>query len=406
MFETRPVPGVDRPEIVQRLGPRAVASFRWTQGRRSPAQFGASPAASGSGSGADHERAPPVRKTSTHRMTSLSLALAAGLVLAACGDEPRPTAKVAAATGERMLVREQRVADLKPVAAIVTTRDMGEARARIGGTLVELSVKEGDFVRKGEVVGRIEDQRLTFQTSAFDAQVAAAAAEAARARAELTRINALYEKGVYSKARLEQAQASARAADGQAEAARAQRAASAELTAQGAVLAPTSGRVLRADAPAGSVVSVGQSIATITAGDPLLRIEAPEAQARALRTGETVPLAAEDLPGIEPVGVIVQVYPTVSGGRVRADIAVSGLRADLVGQRVRAQIKVGERNALMIPSRFVATRYGVDFVRVLDADGQPSDVAVQVTSGAAPGELEVLSGLTAGDTILAAGPTR
>ncbi len=340
------------------------------------------------------------------RTRTFSLIIALALGLGACGGAPKPAARLPAASGERLVVRETVVGDFKPVAATVTTRDMGEARARIGGTLTQLLVREGDVVRKGQLVGRVQDQRLAFETSAFDAQVAAAAAEAGRARAELSRINALYEKGIYAKARLEQSQAAARAADSQVAAARAQRAASAELGAQGAVLAPTSGRVLRADAPAGSVVSAGQSIATITAGEPLLRLEIPEAQARALRPGELVSLVTADLPGIQPTGVIAQVYPAVKAGRVMADITVSGLRADLVGQRVRVRIKVGERKAIAVPARFVATRFGLDFARVLEADGQASDTAVQITASATPGQVEVLSGLAPGDTILAQAAVR
>ena len=45
------------------------------------------------------------------------------------------------------------VADLKPIPATLTTRDMAEARARISGVLVSLAVKEGDMVRQGQVIG-------------------------------------------------------------------------------------------------------------------------------------------------------------------------------------------------------------------------------------------------------------
>jgi RND family efflux transporter MFP subunit len=280
---------------------------------------------------------------------------------------------------------------------------MAEARARIGGTLTTLAVQEGDDVRKGQLVALVTDQRLSLETRGYDAQAAAAAAEATRARAELARISTLYEKGIYAKARLEQAQAAARSAQGLLDAARAQRAASAELASQGAVLAPTAGRVLRADSPAGSVVSPGQSVATITSGEPLLRLEIPEAQARALKVGDIVPIVASDLPGVASSGVIRQIYPAVAAGRVVADIAVSGLDTGLVGQRVRVRVKVGERTALLIPRRFVATRYGVDFVRVAGSGGQAAEVAVQLAPGLAPDQVEVLSGLTAGDTLLASG---
>ncbi|MFT4934156.1 MAG: multidrug efflux system membrane fusion protein [Pseudoalteromonas distincta] len=145
-------------------------------------------------------------------LTASLLALALGA--AACSETaPPPTATPAAAEGARLTLRLQPVDDLKPVAASVVTRDMAQARARIGGTLTELKVREGDQVRKGQLIGRVSDQRLTLETTGYEAQAAAAAAEAARAAAELSRVQVLYDKGFYAKARLEQAQAAARAAD-------------------------------------------------------------------------------------------------------------------------------------------------------------------------------------------------
>lgn len=328
------------------------------------------------------------------------------MALSACGDGEPGEATPAAASGERLLVRESTIADLKPVAATVTTRNLSEARARIGGTLTQLLVREGDVVRKGQLLGVVSDQRLKFETRAYEAQVAAAEGETVRAEADLKRVRTLYDKGYYAKARLEQAEANAKAARGALNAARSQRAASAELDAQGAILAPAAGRVLKAEVPSGSVVTQGQTVITVTAGEPLLRLEIPEAQARALRVGEAVPIVTEDLPGIAPSGVVAQVYPSVTDGRVVADIAVAGLRADLVGQRVRVRVKVGDRVAILVPRRFVATRYGVDFARVVGANGQAGDVAVQIAPGPSAAEVEVLSGLRGGDVILAQGPGR
>jgi len=331
----------------------------------------------------------------------LAAAVVAALALTACGKAPPAATPPAAAVGERLAVRAAAIPDYKPVAATVTTRRMGEARARIGGTLARLDVKEGDEVRKGQVLALVTDQRLTLETQGYGALVAAAAAQAARAQADYARIKTLYDKGIYAKARLDQAEAEAKAAQGSLGAARAQQGASAELGSQGAILAPTSGRVLKADVPAGSVVTAGQTVATVTAGEPLLRIEIPEAQGRALRVGDAVRITPGDVPGAAGAGTIVQVYPAVTAGRVTADITVAGLSADLVGQRVRVTVKVAERPALTVPVRFVATRYGVDYVRVLDKTGHASDVAVQVASGPDPARVEVLSGLVDGDVIVA-----
>lgn len=327
-------------------------------------------------------------------------ALGAALLLSACGEPKEaatPTVKTAPAAG-RLTIRAQTVADLKPVPGTLTTRDMAEARARISGTLAALSVKEGDVVRQGQVIGRIKDDRLTLQTGAFDAQVAAAAAEAARAQADLARTRDLFSHGVYAQARLDQVEAQAKAANANLTAARAQRGASAELGAQGAILAPAAGRVLVADVPVGSVVMPGQSVAKITAGPLVVRIELPEGQARALKVGDPVDLAADDLHGVAG-GTIAQIYPAITAGQVTADVTAPNLPGDLIGQRVRAAVKIGERQAIVIPRRYVATRFGVDYARLVDASGAISETPIQTRPAAAADAVEVLSGLRIGDVL-------
>ncbi|MDP3655881.1 MAG: efflux RND transporter periplasmic adaptor subunit [Brevundimonas sp.] len=337
------------------------------------------------------------------KSTAVLPALVAGALLigglSACGQEPEVVA-AARARGERLVVVEAVIDAVKPASAAVVSRDLGEARARIPGTLVQLNVREGDTVRQGQVIGMVVDDRVGLQTAALGAQVAAVEAEAARARADLSRVQTLFDRGFYAQARLDQALAASQAADAQVRAARAQRSASAETGAQGRILAPAAGRVLTADVPAGSVVSAGQSIATITAGPLVLRLELPEAQGRNLRVGQTVVVPAEDLPGAG-VGAIAQVYPASTAGRTTADISIAGLTSDRVGQRVTVQVPVGQRQALVVPRRFVSTRYGIDFVRTVDRAGRVSEAPVQLGGPAGEDRVEVLSGLAVGNVILA-----
>lgn len=319
--------------------------------------------------------------------------------LSACGGQPE-TAAVAPARGERVTVTEALIDTVKPASAVVASRDLGEARARIPGTLTHLNVREGDMVRQGQVIGVVVDNRVGLETAAYGAQVAAAEAEAARARSDLSRVQTLFDRGIYAQARLDQALAASRAADAQVRAARAVRSASAETGAQGRILAPTSGRVLTADVPAGSVVSAGQSIATITAGPLVLRLELPEAQGRYLRAGQSVGISSEDLPGVS-AGTIAQVYPASTAGQTTADISVADLSSDRVGQRVTVRVPMGQRRALVIPRRAVATRYGIDFVRTVDRAGRVSEAPVQLGGPAGEDRVEVLSGLAVGDVVLA-----
>lgn len=275
---------------------------------------------------------------------------------------------------------------------------MAEAKARISGTLVALSVKEGDVVRKGQVIGRVADDRLGFQTRTYDAQISAASAQAAAANADLSRTRDLYEHGVYAKARLDQVEAQAKAADGALSAARAERAASAALSGQGAIFAPAAGRVLTAPVPTGSVVAAGQSVATITAGPTVVRLAIPEVYAAALKPGDKVKL---DFGRGQTAtsGAIVQVYPAVQDGQVTADVSAASLPTDLVGSKVRVWVKVGERGALLLPRQYLVTRYGVDYVRVAAPGGAVSDMPVETAAGPTPDQVEIMAGLQAGDVI-------
>lgn len=340
-------------------------------------------------------------------MTASAARLAAALLLAAsslaaCSDghDAAEAPAVAAPTGPTVAVQTRMVADMKPVAGEITTRDLGEATARTGGTLVSLNVREGDMVRAGQVIGVVRDARIGLETASYAALVRAAEAEAARAEADLERTRRLFDQGVYARARLEQVEAAARAARGQLEAVQAQRAASAEMRAQGAILAPGNGRVLRTDVPVGSVVMPGQSIATVTSGPLVVRVQLPEGQAGALRVGAQAELAPDGPAGSRTTAAIAQVYPAVEAGQVVADIDAAGLDPSLIGRRIGVRLPVGERAAIVLPRALVSTRFGVDYVRL--ASGQ--DTPVQTAPGPDPDTLEILSGLRQGDRVVSPAP--
>jgi len=278
------------------------------------------------------------------------------LVLASCGAEK--TAMPIAATlpaGQRMTLAPTSIADMKAVPAQINRRDHAEARARISGTHASLSVRAGVSISRGQRIGTVTDSRLGYETSAVIAQLAAAAAAAAaeagavRARGDLARFDDRYRNEVSAKARLDTAVAAARAADARVAAARARQGMSASVAGQGGILAPASGRVFRADVPAGSVVSSGQSIATITAGPAVLRLMLPESLAGVLRVGAPVTLT-EPIDGVQ-AGRITQVYPGITGSQVMADATLSGLGERFIGRRVGVSIETGRRQAIVGPRR-------------------------------------------------------
>jgi len=341
-------------------------------------------------------------------MSRLRILVIAAAALAGCGRS-EPQAAPPAAPPEGRLVVEQRAApDYKTVSAVLTSRDVGDARARIGGTLTRLLVREGDQVRRGELVAVISDHRLALEAQAGAAGVAAAEAAAERARADQARFQVLFDRGFLAQARMDQVQAETRAAEAQLQAARSQRGALSEANAQGRVLAAADGRVTRAPVPQGAVVMPGEMIVAIATGARVLRLELPEAQAQYLHEGQDIRILRAN-GGAEAALVRVrQVYPAIENGRVTADLDARNLAGEFVGARVRVLIPAGEREAIVIPARYILTRYGVDYVRLMREGGAIIEAPVQLgaptPTDAMPDGVEILSGLNSGDAIVPVRP--
>ena len=214
----------------------------------------------------------------------------------------------------------------------------------------------------------------------------------------MSRVRFLYQNGVYAKARLEQAEAAAAAANAQIRAAQAQQSAVRAVAGQGVVIAPADGRVLRADVPAGSPVSPGMAIAVITAGPTIVRLEMPESLADIVHVGSRV--TASNIGRGSGAGAVIKLYPSVTAGQVTVDVDLPGIDNRLIGRRVAAKVETGARKALLAPAGYVVNRYGIEYVTLLAKDGSVSQAPVQTAASADPGKVEILSGASAGDTLI------
>jgi RND family efflux transporter MFP subunit len=290
------------------------------------------------------------------------------------------------------------------VFATVESRNVVPARARIGGTVAALTVKQGDRVAQGQVVATIGDEKLVLQTKSLDAQIAGLQAQREQARADLSRAEPLFERGTIPRTRLDEARTAFNVAENALRARQAERAVLEQQLAEGNVLAPTAGRVLRVPLTAGAVVLTGEPVAMIAEGGYVLRLRIPERHARFLKAGDRIRVDEAELGESAPrFGTIALVYPQIEEGRVTADAAVDGLGDYFVSERLRVWISAGERPAFIVPAGFVFTRFGVDYVRVRQAAAS-IDVPVQRGRGLPrpdmPDGLEILSGLRAGDVLV------
>ncbi|MBB1090221.1 efflux RND transporter periplasmic adaptor subunit [Rhodopseudomonas palustris] len=325
---------------------------------------------------------------------TMSGALAAMLLGVAATQAPADSLAVAART----------IADEKAVFATVESVSVVPARARIGGTVIALKVREGDSVSRGQEIATIGDDKLALQMRSLDAQIEALQAQAGQAQIDFDRINGLVERGTLPRVKLDEARTALNVAENGLRAKTAERAVVQQQFKEGQVLAPDDGRVLKKMVTVGSVVLPGDPVVSVAQQHYKLRLRVPERHARLLKQGDRLRIdGAEVGDQAAKFGTIDLVYPLIEDGRVVADATVEGLGQYFVGDRLRVWIAGGERPAFVIPSRYVRTEFGIDYVRL----GEPGKaIAVPVQRGREhpspdmPDGLEILSGLRNGDRLV------
>lgn len=306
---------------------------------------------------------------------------------------------------ETFVVGSKAIADEKSVFATVESANVVPARARIGGTVVELAVKEGDAASQGQVVATIGDEKLALQMGALDAQIAGLEAQFVQAQGDLARAKDLFERGTIPKTRLDEAQTAFNVASNMLKSRTAERSVLQQQVTEGKVLAPASGRVLKVPVTVGTVVMPGETVAQVAEQNFILRLRVPERHARFLKAGDSVRVDGEELSKASAqFGTIRLVYPQIEDGRVIADAAVSGLGDYFVGERIRVWVSAGQRPSITVPASFIVSRFGIDYARVRKDDKTLIDVPVQrgreLPRPDMPDALEILSGLNAGDVLV------
>jgi RND family efflux transporter MFP subunit len=299
--------------------------------------------------------------------------------------------------------------DLKAVFGRVESRDIVQARARLGGTIVSLDAVEGNPIKAGDVVATVVDDKLALQLTAFDARLKELDAQLQNALSDLNRGKSLLVAGTVPKAGVDALQTKVDVLNNQVTALQADKSIVVQQGAEGKVLAPASGRILTVPITKGSVVMPGEAIARIAAGGYFLRISLPERHATHIKEGDEVLVGSRGLDGGQSSiqtarkGKLVKVYPEIQDGLVLADVDVDGLGDFFVGERTLVWIPVDKRNVIAVPPSAITTRFGIDYAQVSGTSG-PMDVAVIIGEIFATPEgdrLEVLSGLVEGDTVIA-----
>ncbi|WP_299359583.1 efflux RND transporter periplasmic adaptor subunit [uncultured Paracoccus sp.] len=314
-----------------------------------------------------------------------------GLLIAAIALPP-------AASTAQQAVEARSVTDWKAVYGRVEPRVSLPARARIGGTLTELTVQEGDRVTVGQEIAQIVDDKIDIQIAAAQSQRAALASQLANAQTEQERNAALVERGVATRQQRDALATQVQVLQDQIAAQEAQIRLIEQQRDEGAVLSPVDGTVVTVPQAVGAIVMPGEPVATIGGGGFFLRLAVPERHAGALTPGAAIRLETADG---EAEGRLAKIYPQIENGRVVADVEVPDLDARFVDARMLVRVPVGERRVLAVPEAAVMNVSGLDMVTVATDDGPVRRLVLRGESipGAGGDLVEVVSGLREGDLV-------
>jgi len=312
-------------------------------------------------------------------------------------------------------VAAARRAELAPAVRVTGSLEAVETalvKAKVAAELKTLTVREGEAVRAGQVIGRLDDTEFRLRLRQAEDQAAAAEAQLDIARRTLANNQALVEQGFISRNALETSQSNAAAAQASLQAARAAADLARKSLADTQLVAPIGGWVAQRHAQPGERVAVDGRVVEIV---DLSRLElqaalAPE-DAPLVRVGMPARLQVDGLAETLEARV-ARINPRAQSGTraVTVYLSVQPHPALRQGLFARGTIERERRGVLVVPATAVRFEQARPYV-IEVAEGRARVRAVGLgergeavfAAGAAEPAVEITSGLAEGARVLRAG---
>jgi RND family efflux transporter MFP subunit len=282
-----------------------------------------------------------------------------------------------------------------------------EVRSQVPGIVRRLAVDRGDPIRSGQLIAVIEAEGIRSAAAGALAQVSAAEANLALARQRLESARTLHGRGAISQIDLQAAEAAFEAAQGQLAAARAQAASASESARRANITAPIGGEVSNRHVSQGEVVNPGDPLVTIV-NTALLELagQVPVQSAARVQRGQRVEFTVDAYPGQVFDGGVARVDPTADPATRQVGVY---LRLPNPGNRIVGGVFATGRvvssiadSVLAVPAAAVRTENSGTYVWLIENDRLTRRPVVTGAREDATGLVEIVSGLSAGDRVLAA----
>jgi membrane fusion protein (multidrug efflux system) len=339
------------------------------------------------------------------------------LILSGCSDRSHPEGHAvqlstldrgaSAHPVELAEVTEEEVVEWIRAIGSIRADQRVELSAELGGRLAGIEVAVGDRVAAGDLLARLDDERLRIARDLARAEVEMAKANLEKAKRDAQRQGNLYEDQVSSEYSLEQADLKAQIDAGQLKVTQARLAAAERDLADASIISPVDGEITRKHVEVGELIEAGTPLFDIAKIDRVkLVVHVSELEITRLHKGQQAEISVDGHPGILFRGS-VNTISAQADSQTRAfpvEILVINDRAEklLPGFVGRARIRARSfENAISLPEEIVVQRDGRPVVFV--ATGDTASARAIETGFAYRGRVVIAKGLKPGDRVIVTG---
>ncbi|HDI45883.1 MAG TPA: efflux RND transporter periplasmic adaptor subunit, partial [Candidatus Omnitrophica bacterium] len=331
-------------------------------------------------------------------------------------EKPKPSEKEKVApevplmpkTQEEVPVKVYKLApvdftDELPAVGTVKSVPALELKFETNGIIKTMNVKEGDKVRKGNILATLDPRDVKLEIQWAQSKLNAAQAEYNAALKRYQVIKRLYEVGANIKDRLDQAQAELDVAKSKIEVAHKELALSKAKMEKLKLKAPADGIIGKREKDVGEFITPNDVILTLLEPEnTYVEVGIIEKDIYKIKTGQRVKVKVDTYPTRIFFGYVENIFPEIDERTRTMNVRIRVLdpgRLLKPGMFARADIAVfSKRNALVVPSISVAIQRGAYYAGVVEnnkvaykrvaVEYITTDYAV-IKKGLAPGDLVI-----------------
>lgn len=325
---------------------------------------------------------------------------------AAAASAPAPAVELA--PGDVARAQRVEMAALLTVTGGLKAADSAAVKAKVAAEVKTLTVREGDRVAAGQLIGRLDATEVQWKLRQAEDQARAAQAQLDIARRTFDNNRALVDQGFISRTALDTSAASSAGAEASLQAARAAAELARKALADTEIRAPIAGQVASRLVQPGERVAVDARIVEIV---DLSRIEleaaVPPEDVVALRVGQAAQVQIDGLAAPVPARV-ARIAPAAQTGTrtVMAYLALQGVPGLRQGLFARASVELQRREALVVPLSALRVDQARPYVLAVEGGrAQPRAVSTGLRGevlidGRPEAAVEITEGLAAGTPVL------